>query len=130
MNLNYPPTGAELIEDLITRNTFFNHLTGESYAELDWIKILKGWEAMRDYANPLMETHTSLAAFDVVSHPGKGLSRCIESKPEILERGDFCMKIYENGSPLLYSVIIPQASSHLHTVTILGMDISFYWRME
>src|SRR5271167_4619976 len=57
MNLNYPPTGAELIEDLITHNTFFNHLTGESYAKLDWIKFLKGWEAMKDYANPLMEAH-------------------------------------------------------------------------
>ena len=66
-----------------------------------------GWEAMRDYAKPLMESHTSLVAFDVITHPGKRLSRCVQIKPEVLGREEVCMRTHKNGSLLLYSVVTP-----------------------
>jgi hypothetical protein len=62
---------------------------------------------MRDYANPLMDSHTPLVAFDVIAHPGQGLSKCVQSKPEVLEREDVCMRTHKNGCPLLYSVVTP-----------------------
>lgn len=137
IEFSYPPTGAELFEDLMTHSKFFNHLSGESHSKLNWTEFLKGWEAMRDNANPLMEPHTPLVAFDVVSHPGKGISRCIQSKPEILEREDVCMRVYKDGSPLLYSVITPAAtitsphcdntgSGHI-ILLVYGVKLVLWW---
>jgi hypothetical protein len=106
LELDSPPTGAELFEDLKTHTKFFNSLTGESHAKFDWFQFLKGWEAMKDYANPLTEHYTPLVAFDVVAHP-KGLSRCIQKKPEIMEREDVCARRHKNETPMLYSVVTP-----------------------
>ena len=77
MELSYPPTGAEIFQDLRTHSDFFNHLNGESHSKFNWIDFLMGWEAMKDNANPLMEFHMPLVAFDVIAHPGKGLSKCV-----------------------------------------------------
>src|SRR5213078_589775 len=44
---------------------------------------------------------------DVISHPGKGLLRCIGQKPETLLRTDACTTVYQDHDPLLKSVISP-----------------------
>jgi hypothetical protein len=110
IELEYSPTGAEIFEDVRTHNKFFNHLNGEFHPKFSWIDFWMGWGAMGDNGNPLMESHTPLVAFDVVAHPGKGLSKCVHSKPDVLERKDVCMRVHKDGCPLLYSVVTPGAT--------------------
>ena len=137
VELKYPPTEAELFEDVMTHTCFFNHLSGETDPKFGWTDFWKGWGAMRDCGNPLIQSHTPFVAFDVISHPGNGLSRCIESKPKILERGDVQMRMRSDGSPLLYSVFTPAGtvtSPHCdntgsgHVIMLsYGVKLVFWW---
>jgi hypothetical protein len=137
LELDSVPTGADLLEDVKSHTKFFNHLTGESNAKFDWYQFMRGWEAMRDYANPLMEHYTPFVAFDVVSHPGKGLSRCIQKIPAIIERNAVCARRHENGTPMLYGVFTPAGtitSPHCDTtgsghiiLLVYGVKLVLWW---
>jgi hypothetical protein len=68
----------------MTHISFFNPFSGDFHSKFRWTDFYKGWKAMRDNANPLVEPHIPLVAFDVVSNPGEGIPRCVRTKPEIL----------------------------------------------
>jgi hypothetical protein len=112
------PTDAEIFEDVLKHKRFFNHLNGNFHSKFTWKHFWKGWGAMRDHGDPLVQHHIPLVAFDVISSNGtsiclafliigEGLSRCIHGLPEILNVTDACVRSLNDGSPMLYSVITP-----------------------
>jgi hypothetical protein len=42
-----------------------------------------------------------------VSREGRGISKCIETIPEILQRKDTCVKVDQSGKPVMYGVCTP-----------------------
>ena len=105
-NFRFPPTEAELFEDVQEHRRFFNHLAGEMDTDYTWIHFIKGWGAMRSHGDPTMDNHTPLVAFDVVSKPGRGVSRSVKVLEELQEE-DVFIDTDEGRNPLLTSVMTP-----------------------
>ena len=108
--LRFPPTEAEIFEDLDGHTRFFNHLSGDHDDGLNWKDFLMGWGAMRNFGDPTLENHTPLVAFDVVGYSDLGLSRCIVNLPLELEKENVHVRQDEEGKPYLVSVITPAGS--------------------
>ena len=103
------PTEAELFEDIFSHTKFFNHVTGETREEWTPKTFWKGWGAMRDHGNPCVSHHMPLVAFDVISR-SEGISRCISEIPPVLRKKDVCIRIDDDESIMLYSVMTPGGS--------------------